>query len=94
MASPPHYDREEHARQGTALYEQYIYDSEGQLLTGSYMDYLIPTAMEVPELIIGHQETPSPFTVHGIKGGGEAGRRKGPIGTVGIKRTNDPADIS
>jgi CO/xanthine dehydrogenase Mo-binding subunit len=63
---------------GTALYEQYIYDSQGQLLTSSYMDYLIPTAMEVPEVTIGHQETPSPFTVHGIKGGGEGGRMMAP----------------
>jgi CO/xanthine dehydrogenase Mo-binding subunit len=63
---------------GTSLYEQYVYDSGGQLLTGSYMDYLIPTAMEVPDIIIGHQETPSPFTVHGIKGGGEGGRMMAP----------------
>ncbi|HZD65657.1 MAG TPA: xanthine dehydrogenase family protein molybdopterin-binding subunit, partial [Acidimicrobiales bacterium] len=59
---------------GTALYEEYVYGEDGQLLTSSYMDYLIPTAMEVPEVVIGHQETPSPYTVHGIKGGGEGGR--------------------
>ncbi len=35
---------------GTALYEEYVYDDDGQLLSSSYMDYLIPTAMEVPEL--------------------------------------------
>ena len=34
--------------------------------------------MEVPELVIGHQETPSPYTVHGIKGGGEGGRMMAP----------------
>ena len=63
---------------GTALFEEYVYDQNGQLVTSSYMDYLIPTAMEVPDLEIGHQETPSPFTVHGIKGGGEGGRMMTP----------------
>ena len=59
---------------GTALYEEFVYDEDGQLLSSSFMDYLIPTAMEVPELTIGHVETPSPYTPHGIKGGGEGGR--------------------
>ncbi|MDT7665745.1 MAG: hypothetical protein QOD04_5301, partial [Pseudonocardiales bacterium] len=63
---------------GTALYEEYVYDDDGQLLTSSYLDYLIPTAMEVPELVIGHVETPSPYTPHGIKGGGEGGRMMAP----------------
>ena len=63
---------------GTALYEEYVYDEDGQLLTSSYLDYLIPTAMEVPELKIGHHETPSPWTPHGIKGGGEGGRMMAP----------------
>ena len=63
---------------GTALYEQYVYDADGNLLTQSYMDYLIPTAMEVPEVTIGHCETPSPWTPHGIKGGGEGGRMMAP----------------
>jgi CO/xanthine dehydrogenase Mo-binding subunit len=63
---------------GTALYEEYVYDEDGQLLTSSYLDYLIPTAMEVPELVIGHVETPSPYTPHGIKGGGEGGRMMAP----------------
>ncbi len=63
---------------GTALYEEFVYDEDGQLVTGSFMDYLIPTAMEVPELKIGHEETPSPYTPHGIKGGGEGGRMMAP----------------
>src|SRR5207302_1973667 len=57
---------------GTALYEEYVYDDDGQLLSSSYLDYLIPSAMEVPELTIGHVETPSPYTPHGVKGGGTA----------------------
>ncbi|MGE0296163.1 xanthine dehydrogenase family protein molybdopterin-binding subunit [Pseudonocardia sp.] len=63
---------------GTALYEEFVYDDDGQLLASSYLDYLIPTAMEVPELRIGHHETPSPYTLHGIKGGGEGGRMMAP----------------
>ena len=63
---------------GTALYEEYVYDEDGQLLSSSYLDYLIPTAMEVPELTIGHVETPSPYTPHGVKGGGEGGRMMAP----------------
>jgi CO/xanthine dehydrogenase Mo-binding subunit len=63
---------------GTALFEEYLYDDEGQLANASYQDYLIPSAMDVPELVVGHQETPSPYTVHGIKGGGEGGRMMAP----------------
>ena len=63
---------------GTALYEEFVYDDDGQLLSSSFLDYLIPTAMEVPELTIGHVETPSPYTPHGIKGGGEGGRMMAP----------------
>jgi CO/xanthine dehydrogenase Mo-binding subunit len=63
---------------GTALLEEYVYDEEGQLVNASYQDYLIPSAMEVPEVAIDHQETPSPYTVHGIKGGGEGGRMMAP----------------
>jgi carbon-monoxide dehydrogenase large subunit len=63
---------------GTALYEEFVYDSDGQLLSSTYLDYLIPSAMEVPELKIGHAQTPSPYTPHGIKGGGEGGRMMAP----------------
>lgn len=63
---------------GTALYEEFVYDDDGQLLASSYLDYLIPTALEVPEMRIGHHETPSPYTLHGIKGGGEGGRMMAP----------------
>jgi CO/xanthine dehydrogenase Mo-binding subunit len=59
---------------GTALYEKYHYDEEGQLLTGSLADYAVPTSEEVPDIIVDHVETPSPFTEFGIKGCGEGGR--------------------
>jgi CO/xanthine dehydrogenase Mo-binding subunit len=63
---------------GTAFYEEFVYDADGQLKTSSFLDYLIPSAMEVPEMRIGHVETPSPYTPHGIKGGGEGGRMMAP----------------
>jgi CO/xanthine dehydrogenase Mo-binding subunit len=63
---------------GMALYEQVLYDTDGQPLTGTFMDYLLPTAQEVPRIEIGHVETPSPFTEYGVKGGGEGGRMIAP----------------
>ena len=63
---------------GMALYEESAYDAQGQPLTGSFMDYLLPTALEVPAFEIGHVETPSPFTEYGVKGGGEGGRMIAP----------------
>jgi CO/xanthine dehydrogenase Mo-binding subunit len=63
---------------GMALYEECVYDAQGQPLTASFMDYLLPTAREVPRIEIGHVETPSPFTQYGVKGGGEGGRMIAP----------------
>jgi CO/xanthine dehydrogenase Mo-binding subunit len=64
---------------GTALYEKFHYDEDGQLVTGTFADYLIPTLAEMPPVIrVGHVETPSPFTEYGIKGGGEGGRMGAP----------------
>lgn len=59
---------------GTAFYEQLIYDESGQLQNASFMDYLLPTALDMPEkTILGHIESPSPLNPLGIKGVGEAG---------------------
>jgi carbon-monoxide dehydrogenase large subunit len=58
---------------GNAFYEQLVFDDNGQLLTGTFMDYLLPTALEVPRVITGHTVTPSPLNPLGIKGAGEAG---------------------
>lgn len=58
---------------GNAFYEKLSYSSEGQLLSGSFMDYLLPTAMEVPRMVVDHIVTPSPLNPLGIKGAGEAG---------------------
>jgi len=58
---------------GAALYEQFAYTADGQLTSGSFMDYLIPSALEVPPLAIVDHCTPSPLTEFGQKGSGEAG---------------------
>jgi carbon-monoxide dehydrogenase large subunit len=58
---------------GNAFYEQLVFDEEGQLLNASLADYLLPTALEIPRMEIGHTVTPSPLNPLGIKGAGEAG---------------------
>jgi aerobic carbon-monoxide dehydrogenase large subunit len=58
---------------GQALYEEVIYDQDGQLLTGSLMDYSLPIARQVPDFVTALVETPSPFNPLGVKGVGEAG---------------------
>jgi 2-furoyl-CoA dehydrogenase large subunit len=58
---------------GAALYEEFAYDAQGQLLAQSLMDYLLPSAHEVPPVDIVHHVTPSPHTVFGQKGSGESG---------------------
>jgi carbon-monoxide dehydrogenase large subunit len=58
---------------GQVLFEQTIYDENGQLLTGEFMDYALPRATDIPEYILGHTVTPSPVNPLGIKGVGEAG---------------------
>jgi CO/xanthine dehydrogenase Mo-binding subunit len=58
---------------GNAFYEQLVYDDQGQLLNASFMDYLLPTATDVPPIETAHRETPSPFNPVGLKGVGEAG---------------------
>jgi CO/xanthine dehydrogenase Mo-binding subunit len=58
---------------GGALYERMVYDSDGQLLNASFMDFLMPYSTEVPKIETDHLETPSPLNPLGIKGAGEAG---------------------
>ena len=58
---------------GNAFYEQLVYDDYGELLNASLMDYLIPTATDIPHIETDHIETPSPLNPLGVKGAGEAG---------------------
>jgi carbon-monoxide dehydrogenase large subunit len=57
---------------GTLL-EEVVYDRDGQLVTGSFLDYLLPGATDVPFIDVLHQETPSPHSPGGHKGAGEGG---------------------
>jgi carbon-monoxide dehydrogenase large subunit len=58
---------------GEALLESVVYDADGQLLTGTLMDYALPRADDIPSFEIGHLETPSPLMPGGVKGMGEGG---------------------
>jgi carbon-monoxide dehydrogenase large subunit len=58
---------------GAALYEEVVYDGDGQLLTGTLMDYLVPTASEISTMEVHHVETPSPTALGGFRGMGEGG---------------------
>jgi carbon-monoxide dehydrogenase large subunit len=58
---------------GQALYEGIVHDENGQLLTGSLMDYALPRAADLPRLQLARTETPSPVNPLGLKGIGEAG---------------------
>ncbi len=66
-----------------ALLEEFVYDDRGQLLTTSFMDYLKPTAADVPTIEGDHHETPSPFTALGTKGIGEGGAVIAPAAIAG-----------
>lgn len=67
---------------GTALYEEAVYDAQGQPTAVTLADYIIPGATEVPEIRIGHMVTPSPYTAHGQKGMGEGGAVAPPAAIV------------
>ena len=58
---------------GNAFFEKLVYDEQGQLMNASFMDYLLPTATDVPPIETDHRETASPFNPMGLKGVGEAG---------------------
>jgi carbon-monoxide dehydrogenase large subunit len=58
---------------GQALYEQVVYDESGQLMTGTFVDYALPTAAELPSFETDRTETPTPVNSLGVKGVGEAG---------------------
>jgi carbon-monoxide dehydrogenase large subunit len=84
---------------GQALLEQGVYDREsGQLVTGSYMDYAMPRADDLPDFEVGMTVTPCPSNPIGVKGCGEAGAIAAPAAVVnaitdalGVKRFDMPA---
>ena len=64
---------------GGGILEEIVYDDHGQLLTGSFLDYLLPTASDVPPITVIHLETPSPLNSLGVKGLGEGGAIAPPV---------------
>jgi len=64
---------------GGAVLEDLKYDENGQFLTGSLADYLLPTASDVPSLSLVHQVSPSPLNPLGVKGLGEGGAIAPPV---------------
>lgn len=58
---------------GGALLEHLVYDENGQMLSGTFMDYLLPTSAEIPNIEVVSMATPSPITPFGMKGVGEGG---------------------
>jgi carbon-monoxide dehydrogenase large subunit len=58
---------------GGVLLEEFVYDRQGQLLTGSLMDYALPRASDSPNIQVLHQQSPSPLNPLGVKGLGEGG---------------------
>ena len=80
---------------GAALYEEFAYDAQGQMVAQSFMDYLLPSAHEVPEIEIVHHETPSPHTVFGQKGSGESGYLGAPAAIAsGVNDALSPLGIT
>jgi len=64
---------------GGATFEAIAYDAEGQLLSGTFMDYMMPVASDVPEIVLVHQEIASPLNPLGVKGLGEGGAISPPV---------------
>ncbi len=67
---------------GGALYEHCTYSPEGQLMVGSMADYLVPMAAEMPDIEVGHVETPTKESLLGAKGAGEAGTAGAPAAVM------------
>ena len=72
---------------GQALFEELVYDADGQVQNASLADYLVPLASDLPDMVIDHVETPWPHSVLGAKGAGEAGTT-GAVGAV-LNAVND-----
>lgn len=83
---------------GAALYEEFRYAADGGFLSGTFADYLVPTACEIPEPLIVHLETPSPFTPLGAKGLAEGNNMSTPVAIANavadaLASVNPQADI-
>jgi carbon-monoxide dehydrogenase large subunit len=80
---------------GGALFEHCIYDDRGQLVNGSMIDYLVPMAGEMPDIIVGHVVSPTASSELGAKGAGEAGTAGAPAAVMNaINDALQPLDVS
>jgi len=75
---------------GNAFFEELVFDDQGQLLNASFMDYLLPTSLDVPRMESSHTVTPSPLNPLGVKGAGEAGAI--PVGPLFAQAVEDALD--
>jgi carbon-monoxide dehydrogenase large subunit len=79
---------------GNALLEEVVYDDGGQVLTTTYMDYLLPTTMDVPTIRVGHQHFASDRNPLGVKGVGEGGAVAAPAAVVNaVEDALQPTDV-
>ncbi len=76
---------------GNAFFEELVFDDAGQLQNASFMDYLLPTALDVPRIETGHGVTPSPLNPLGVKGAGEAGAI--PVGPLYAQALEDALGV-
>jgi CO/xanthine dehydrogenase Mo-binding subunit len=76
---------------GNAFYERLVFDDDAQLTTASFMDYLLPTSLDVPPMELAHIVTPSPLNPLGVKGVGEAGAI--PVGALFAQALDDALGI-
>jgi aerobic carbon-monoxide dehydrogenase large subunit len=76
---------------GNAFYERLAFDDQGQLQNASLADYLLPTALDVPRMELGHTVTKSPLNPMGTKGAGEAGAI--PVGALFAQAIEDALDL-
>ena len=80
---------------GGALYEEFVFDEAGSLCNGTMADYLVPMAVEMPDIEVEHLETPTATSELGAKGAGEAGTT-GTFGAI-LNAVNDalvPFDVT
>ncbi len=76
---------------GNAFFEKLTFDDQGQLLNASLADYLLPTSLDVPRMVLAHTVTPSPLNPLGIKGAGEAGAI--PVGPLFAQAIEDALQL-
>ena len=76
---------------GNAFFEKLAWDDQGQLLNASLADYLLPTALDVPRMVLDHTVTPSPLNPLGVKGAGEAGAI--PVGALFAQALEDALQL-